>query len=260
MRYVDHKKIVMIIIFFMVSIMLSSAVYADNKGAGNPEYVFYKGNTFYEEGKYDEAIIEYTGLLEKGLESGSLYYNLGNCYLKRGEHGKAVLNYERAMRLIPRDSDLRANYKFALSEIKYNVSDKRDTFYKKMIFLFDELTLNETTAALSTIFVLVILFFAIRLYSIAVRKKFVYIFSVLFICFLVLSVAFYEKFSLIDREAVVTVENSDAGFEPVDNATTHFTLQEGMKIYILQSKKEWTKVRRSDGNIGWVKARDIERI
>ncbi len=255
------KGILMAMVLVVFSFVLQVPhLYADTESPGNPEYIFYKGNTLYEEGKYDEAIREYTGLLEKGLESGSLYYNLGNCYMKKGEHGRAVLNYERAKRLMPRDSDLGANYRFALSEIKYNVSGRADTFYQKIIFLFDELTVNETTAALSAVFIAIILLIAIRLYSIAVRKKFIYIAAVLLTCFLVLAFALYEKVSLIDKEAVVLAESSDARFEPVETATTHFTLHEGMKIYMIQMKKEWAKVRRADGNVGWVKAEDIEKI
>jgi SH3-like domain-containing protein len=33
-----------------------------------------------------------------------------------------------------------------------------------------------------------------------------------------------------------------------------------MKISILQSKKEWVKIRRPDGKIGWVKKSKIEMI
>src|SRR4029077_19623718 len=48
-----------------------------------------------------------------GHESGPVYFNLGNAYFRAGNPGRAILNYERARRLMPRDPDLHANLGFA---------------------------------------------------------------------------------------------------------------------------------------------------
>ena len=62
---------------------------------------------------YDKAAAAYEEVLRGGKESGALYYNLGNSYFKKGSLGKAVLNYERARRLVPRDGDLNFNLEYA---------------------------------------------------------------------------------------------------------------------------------------------------
>jgi hypothetical protein len=55
-------------------------------------------------------------LREGGIENGKLYYNIGNCYLRMGDSGRAILNYLRAERMIPGDPYLMQNLNFARSK------------------------------------------------------------------------------------------------------------------------------------------------
>ena len=76
---------------------------------------FDEGNRLYQAGDFDGALDRYLRILDEGLESGDLYYNIGNTYFKRGELGPAILYYERARRLMPGDDDLLANLALARS-------------------------------------------------------------------------------------------------------------------------------------------------
>jgi len=240
-------------------VLFTNAGCAQQGKAGDPAYIFYKGNALYEEGKYDKAIHEFTTLLDRGLESGNLYYNMGNSYFKKGELGKAILNYERAKRLIPRDSDLKSNYKFATSRIQYDISLK-SSWVKRVINIFNFLSLNEITFFLSSAFVLAILFLILRLFIRRFRKYTLAVTSCLTIVIMLLSIPLVERIMLLDTQAVVISENPEVRFEPLEDATTHFILYEGMKIITLQTNKEWTKIRRDDGKVGWVKGGEIEKI
>jgi tetratricopeptide (TPR) repeat protein len=259
------KNSVCISICAFLGVMLSLVFFINNCRAqqdrgGNPEYIFYKGNTLYEEGKYDEAIDEFSKLLEQGMESGNLYYNIGNSYFKKGELGRSILNYERARRLIPRDSDLKSNYGFARSQMEYNASEESAPWFKRVLHIFDMLSINEMTVLLSALFTVVVIFLIIRLFLPAARKYSVIFLSVSIIFVLLISVSLFNRITLLDKEAVVITESPEAGFEPIDNSTVHFTLYEGMKIEILQSKKEWVKIKRPDGKVGWVMGRDVGKI
>ena len=56
---------------------------------------FKTANQFYKEGKYLEAIKAYEEIVDDGgLESGAIYYNLGNSYFRLRNLGKTILNYE----------------------------------------------------------------------------------------------------------------------------------------------------------------------
>ena len=79
------------------------------------EAFFDEGNRRYQEGDYTGAVELYERILESGLESGELHYNLGNAWFRLGEIGPAILHYERARRIMPRDDDLEANLELARS-------------------------------------------------------------------------------------------------------------------------------------------------
>ncbi len=226
----------------------------------DPKYVFYKGNTLYEGGKYEEAIKEYSGLLEQGLESGNVYFNLGNSYFKKGDIGKAVLHYERAKRLIPRDSDLKSNYELALAQVRYNLSESPQQWFEKILPALYILTINEITVLLSVILTLVALFLTVRLFVTFSRNISLIILILSIVVLIFLACSLFNRISLLEREAIVITKSSEVRFEPVKNATVHFTLYEGMKVYLFQSKKDWNKIKRADGKVGWIRSKEMENI
>ena len=48
-------------------------------------------------------------ILKHGIESGNVYYNIGNCYFKSHNYGHAMLYYKKAKKFIPHDKDLNNN-------------------------------------------------------------------------------------------------------------------------------------------------------
>ncbi|MGA9752533.1 MAG: tetratricopeptide repeat protein [Acidobacteriota bacterium] len=51
----------------------------------------------YADGRYAEAARLYTLMEGSGLEGADVHYDLGNCYLKQGDLGRAILEYHRAL-------------------------------------------------------------------------------------------------------------------------------------------------------------------
>ena len=255
----DIIKYAAVIILLVLAITIS-AVNAQKDGERDPAYIFYKANALYEDGKYDEAINVYTGLIDQGLESGNLYYNIGNSYFKKGELGRAILNYERAIKLIPGDSDLKSNYDFALSQVKNPVPAKSDPFHRKVLNFYRSFSTNGLTILVSVTYMVllsfVFIFFVIKP---GIRHRYVFTISLLMF-FLISLYALSDRITSQNREAVLIAESSDAQFEPVDNATIHYTIYEGTKVYIIQEKMDWLKIRRQDGKIGWIKKADSEII
>ena len=70
-------------------------------------------NALYAAGNYSGAATACEELIMKEGPSASRLYTLGNARMQLKEHGPAILAYERALLLAPRDSDIRANLKAA---------------------------------------------------------------------------------------------------------------------------------------------------
>ena len=80
------------------------------------------GNRAYIEGNYDKAIEEYTAILDGGEYSMKLYYNLANAYFKAGANGKAILYYNKALRIAPSQEDIRHNLALAEAQTKDRIA------------------------------------------------------------------------------------------------------------------------------------------
>lgn len=88
-----------ILVMIMTSVMQCGAATVD----------FDRANKFFDSGSFSEAAAVYQDIIRSEGTSVSLLYNLGNCYFRTGDYGKAILCYERARLLAPRDPDLNAN-------------------------------------------------------------------------------------------------------------------------------------------------------
>lgn len=70
---------------------------------------FDEANKKFSVGDYAAAAAAYENLLSREGPRASVYYNLGNSYQQLKQYGPAILAYERARLLAPRDPDLLAN-------------------------------------------------------------------------------------------------------------------------------------------------------
>lgn len=95
---VDMIKSLIILLFGCI--MASSPSFAST---------FEEANAKYRAGDYSTAAAGYEQLLASEGPRASVYYNLGNSYLQLKQYGQAILAYERARLLTPRDPDLLAN-------------------------------------------------------------------------------------------------------------------------------------------------------
>ncbi len=240
---------------------LGQISYAEQQWPRDPDYLFYKASRHYEAAQYNEAIAEYSLLLKQGLESGPLYYNLGNCYFKKGELGRAILNYERARRIIPSDGDLEANYKYAASLTQGTSPGDAAPWHQQILErLLGGLSLNGLIILLSMIYASSMLIFIARIYFKGLRRYSMTAIAILIALFISGSLSLYGRISAIGKEAIAITDQAEIKLEPFDRAPIHLTLYEGTKIRILRSKGNWVKISTADKKVGWIKASTIEVI
>ncbi|HEC69442.1 MAG TPA: tetratricopeptide repeat protein [Candidatus Omnitrophica bacterium] len=225
------------------------------------ELIFNKANILYEEKKYSEAVKLYESILKKGYESGYLFYNLGNAYFKKGELGKAILNYERALKLIPLDSDLRTNYNYALSLIKVSVKGLESFWFIRFLNkVFSPFTIDTLTILLSFIYFSLLGVLTLSFYLTFFRKyRRVIALSLIFLFFFSFS-GLILKVSKQGKEAIVIVKEAQVKFAPLDEATLYFRVYEGQKLRIISQEGTYYKIRDHRQKIGWIEKKALEVI
>ena len=248
MKIKNIRNIFILSVFFSL-ILLEAGLAADNREIS----LFQRGNVYYEQGNFDEAIRQYNGILEAGSESGNLYYNMGNCYFKKRELGRAVLNYEKARRLMPLDKDLESNYEYACSLIKGTEAAPKRSFPAMVLSgLFEKFTIDGLTVLLSAFYMIILVSIATGFFASALKKNIIILAVVTGFFFIAGFAALTGKTALLNKEAIVIAQQTDARFEPMNKATTHFTLYEGMKVDVISSEDNWSKVKHPDNKNGWV--------
>ncbi len=230
------------------------AAFAAESTPPSPQTTFFHANALYKDGQYDAAAKEYEQLLQSGLESGNLYFNLGNAYFKAGDRGNAILAYERARRLIPNDPDLDANLTYAQSST--GARPCVPALWQHLAFPLAHRmatgSLMWTATLFSTLF-----FLALAAYQLWPRRPrwMISVAAALALC-LVIAITSLAEQLLSDgwrRQAVVTAAgDTPARFEPAGTGTVHFVLKEGTLVRITDRREGWLQISRCDGRRGWV--------
>lgn len=216
--------------------------------------IFHKAGSYYEEGKYSEAITQYQAILSRGYESGNIYYNLGNCYYKQGSLAYAILYYEKARRLLPVDADLTANHSYVRSVITQSYQEPQPCFLARIVSkTFGRLNINEKAAFIFISNILVFLILTLRLFFCRFRKYYLPLLFIAGIIGFFVAYSFIEEAARMSKIAVIVDKEAAVNFEPLDTATTHFTIYGGEKVEIISQEKDWYKVKRLDGKAGWVR-------
>jgi tetratricopeptide (TPR) repeat protein len=223
--------------------------------------LFEEGNRSYKNGKYDKAIEYYKKIVDRGVANGYIYYNLGNAYFRNGDIGLSLLYYKKAQKFIPRNKDLIQNIKFVETLTRDRVEMKKPHFLLLIIHnLLNKFTLTEITIFTSIVFSLTFIF--LILYSL--RKHLLLVKNIslsLIVIFLISAILFATKASEINTErAVVLAEKIDVKTAPSNNATLEFVIHEGTEFEIIESTKEWVKIRLKDGKTGWITSGTFGKI
>jgi tetratricopeptide (TPR) repeat protein len=230
-------------------------------GGASLQTLFFRGNELYGAERYAEAAGEYEKILTAGSESGHLHFNLGNAYFKAGDTGRAILEYERARRLMPRDPDLRANLGYARTLAG---EGEEAALYERLFFpLAARLGGDEILLAASAAYsALMLLLVVSRLFSAAQRAaRGGAAAAGLALAVLVSSGAFrLAEVDLPTYAVVVAKQGATVRFEPSTTGTIYFEAGPGSVLRVLVKRDAWVQVARGDGRRGWVELAALEEI
>lgn len=149
------KRIILLIGFLVCAV---PALYPrEAEAKTEAEKVWERANTLYINGDYVGAAAFYEAIVDKGYISGRLFYNLGNAYFKAGELGRAVLNYNRAQKLMPYDKDVTYNLAVANGYVKDKIDTVPEFFLSRWIKAWRSSLDSNTWAARSLVLLAVAL-------------------------------------------------------------------------------------------------------
>lgn len=226
----------------------------------SPDSLFFQGNAAYAAQDYNTAIGHYEAALRQGVASANLFFNLGNAYFKAGQLGKAILNYERAQWLAPRDADIAANLEFARAEAK--ISTCATPLSEQLLFpLAGRVSPGGLELATSLLYGMAVVAWSVALLPVGARHRWRIVAVGASVAFVITgaNLLWLEYGRSWSRHAVA-LQATSARFAPEVEATEHFRVPPGALLKTREQRGDWTLVERCDGRRGWVPLRSIELL
>ena len=224
-----------------------------------------KANNLYRNQQYQSALAVYDSIKSLGYESALLYYNIGNTYYKLNEIPNAILYYEKALKLDPKNEKANQNLSRARLLTIDRIEEIPEFFllnsYREFVFAFS----SNVWAILSTVFFISCLaaFLIFFLSTGTGIRRVGFYFGIVLLLLSVTTLLFanksYRMFtthnSAVVMQSTVTLKGS-----PSENSSELYIIHEGTKVHLLDSVEDWKEVRLTDGKKGWLKAETIELI
>jgi tetratricopeptide (TPR) repeat protein len=210
----------------------------------------------YNENRFAEAAAAFSRVADEGINNGKLFYNLGNAYLKTGDIGNAVLWYDRALKLLPHDPDLKFNYEYAQSLTRDEKADRDLALFR--ILFFWKYQLSQAQIQWTAIIFNLIFWSLTAVRVIRRNNRFQTIGHVILALGLIFTfTAVYNDYeSNFIKEAVILPARVSIRSGLTDDATELFVLHAGAKVRIDKEKDDYIRIAFSDGKIGWIKKSD----
>ncbi|HQV53280.1 MAG: tetratricopeptide repeat protein [Flavobacteriales bacterium] len=218
----------------------------------------------YAEGNYTEALAIYDSLNVE-YSGTTLLYNIGNCHFKLGDVPRAILFFERALRLAPGDEDVLSNLRLAREQIVDRVNAPEAFSLGSAWSRFragGDPDQWARYALWSVLAIFVCLACALYFKQRMLRRLLFALSTVAVITsIIVISFASYRYLEIDDNsQAIILTPKVDVRSEPREGSTVLFVLHKGTKVDILQETNSWFEVSLPNGTVGWMPPATLERI
>jgi hypothetical protein len=245
-------------VLFLTIVLLFSIVPAYAMERPEAVRLFKESVEAYKKGQIDESVTLGEKLVAAGFVSPTVYFNLGNAYIKTGQLGRAILNYRRAERLTPRDADLRVNLDLARGQVE-GITGGAPSGGVPVLLRLRHLTTHEIRWISFLFFMAATGFCLLGLY-LGIREKRLVGWTVLLALVWIYFLAAWTVRTVDEAGLAVAVTKVEAKFEPLNGATTYFRLPEGIEVHVLREQDGWYKIERADGKTGWVSSAAVVKI
>ena len=221
-----------------------------------------EGNAAYRAGNWPLAVKKYSGIT---VDNADLFYNRAGAHFKNGQTGKAIVYYSRALRIKPRDSDIRKNLEHVLLSRADKIEpEKKPRVVKFVEAAYGSLSMNEHAAiAIAFFTVLAALLFGVvtlgngktrsLLKNLAAAAA-----TVLAIESAITGIKTYSE--AVTASGAVIVKRADALSSPLAGSERVFVLHDGAEVILGKRENGFVRVKLRTGWTGWLPENTVERI
>ena len=216
---------------------------------------FEQANQSYASGHFAEAAHGYDAVIARQGFSAPVLFNLGNAWLKAGEPGRAILNYERAQWLAPGDRAIATNLRLARQQAGLAVVEQNSFDKAARMLGFNTLAWVGSAG-------LVLLCAGIvggRLFHSGARMGARALTGVGAVALVAVVANLAWHWPDLDR-VVVLAASTPARIAPADAAGVSFNLSAGEIAHASQTHGAFLLVRTRDGRTGWVSHAQVAPI
>lgn len=255
------KKNILILSLLAGFLFLPAVGHADSS-----QEVLERANDAYYKNQLKLAEQLYQQLLGEGIANGHLFYNIANVFYRQAEVGEALQYYEKAVRYLPRNADVRANLKF----VEQKRLDRLEeppwmVFLKIFFFWYTFFTIKELIIAFTVLSGA--LWMLAWLHLILRRGYLKWGAVVLFVLCVLLgsSIWFKYDFEKVREWAIVLKTEVDVRPTYLEQEKSLFKLHEGTKVQIIGYQEfgendSWAQIRLPKGQKGWIRLENLGLI
>lgn len=224
----------------------------------------------YKQELYNEALKIYLVDANAGRASADLYYNIGNTYYRLKDNARAILYYEKALRLDPGCSDARYNLEFVRSRAGIDEDQGANIFSIWMQQAMSRLSSNTWAVIALVAFLLMLAAIAVYIFVDAVAWRKVGFFGAI-LALVITIVSLVCAWQMHDRaihhsEAIVVANPASLSTSPrtpKDKTEVAFELSAGCKVSIIDKVETagtlWYHIE-TNRRQAWIPSKDLEII
>jgi len=227
--------------------------------------IFREANEAYEADELEEAGAHYEVMIAKGAANGAVYFNLGNTYFRMGDFGRAILCYEKAKKVSPRDPDIVHNLTHVKSYLVDREAGKRAAprALESLLVLHYQTTENETLWMLACLTCLLGVIFILRLLRMPFTEKVFYGYVrgavVLLFVLQLISAVYKIEVETKQREGVILIDSVRATASPGAEELLA-EVNAGTKVEILDIRNGYAHIRLPTGTPAFVQEDEIGEV
>lgn len=259
----------------MKQTIISIALLASAIISANSSTLVERADSAYTADDFSTAAALYEEAAATEGVSSTLYYNLGNTYYRLDKPGKAILYYERSLKLDPTNADARSNLDFVNSRIIDQPGDRGSVMSKIMDDTVSKAGSNTWGIAALICFALFLGAIAVYIFSshVALRKVSFFGGLGLLCCTvagLILAFVAADKATSRSRAIVIapSTQLSTSPRQPKDKTEQALLLHEGTLVEIVDSvatpsdtiNPVWLDVTVDNNTRAWISKNDVEII